>query len=166
MKQTVAAVFGDPAQARQAIEELGTSGFEAEQISTMVSEAHKTKLLVTPDAQAVDGIAAGGFVGAVLGSLTAIGAFLLPGVGVLMASGPLLGVLAGMGAGAATGGIAGGLIGLGLPDEEARLVAKDLEAGRTVVTATTSDPKMIALAQDVFGKFSPDRVFTYDAPAS
>lgn len=163
MQQTVAAVFDDPANAQQAINELGASGFQADQISTLVSEAKKTQLMVRPDVHGVDGIALGGLAGTVLGGLTAAGAFLIPGVGAVLAAGPVLTVLAGMGAGATTGGLAGGLIGIGLPDDEARLVAEDLEQGRVWVSVATTDEKMTAHALQILGQFGPARVATFAA---
>ena len=44
----------------------------------------------------------------------------IPGVGPLIAAGPLMATLAGMGVGGAVGGILGALVGMGIPEYEAK----------------------------------------------
>jgi hypothetical protein len=61
------------------------------------------------------GVATGGVVGGTLGLLAGIGALAIPGVGPLIAAGPIMGALAGMGVGGAVGGLIGALVGMGIP---------------------------------------------------
>jgi hypothetical protein len=71
--------------------------------------------------------------------LIGIGAITVPGIGPVLAAGPLGTALAttlvGAGIGAATGGIIGALVDAGVPEEEARLYQTGVERGGVLVTA-------------------------------
>ena len=67
------------------------------------------------------GVGVGGVVGGTLGLLAGIGALAIPGVGPLIAAGPIIASLAGMGVGGAIVGLVGALVGLGIPEYEAKL---------------------------------------------
>jgi hypothetical protein len=58
----------------------------------------------------------GAVISGVLGWLVGIGALAIPGVGPLIAAGPVVAALAGVGMGGAVAGIAGALIGMGIPE--------------------------------------------------
>ncbi|MGW8956040.1 hypothetical protein [Paenibacillus sp. NPDC055715] len=62
------------------------------------------------------GAATGGVVGGGAGLLVGIGAFAIPGIGPILAAGPIAATLTG----AAVGAGAGGLVGLGIPEDDAR----------------------------------------------
>ncbi|HEY7334580.1 MAG TPA: hypothetical protein VH639_06825 [Bryobacteraceae bacterium] len=51
--------------------------------------------------------------------LAGIGAIAIPGVGPLIAAGPIMALLAGAGAGGAVGTLIGALVGMGIPEYEA-----------------------------------------------
>jgi len=86
-----------------------------------------------------DDAARGAGIGAVLGGLggllVGLGALAIPGVGPVIAAGPLLAALTGAGVGAVTGGIVGALVDLGVPDEEAQLYSEGLRRGHVLVIA-------------------------------
>jgi hypothetical protein len=97
-----------------------------------------------------DGAAAGAGIGAVLGGLTGLlvglGALVIPGIGPVLAAGPLGSALAGLvgaGVGAVGGGLAGGLLGalvdMGIPEEEAQYYAEGVRRGGALVTARVDD---------------------------
>ncbi len=90
---------------------------------------------------AVTGAASGGVLGGSLGFLVGIGALAIPGVGPLIAAGPLLAALSGAAAGATVGGIAGGLIGLGMPEIEAKRYENRIAEGNILISvfAETGD---------------------------
>jgi hypothetical protein len=68
---------------------------------------------------AATGAVSGGVLGGILGLLAGIGALAIPGIGAVVAAGPLAAALVGAGVGAATGGLVGALVGLGIPKDEA-----------------------------------------------
>src|SRR4051812_19354202 len=78
---------------------------------------------------AIAGAGAGGALGGVLGVLAGVGALAIPGVGPLIAAGPLLAALSGVAAGAAVGGLTGALIGMGVPEIEAKAYEGKLRGG-------------------------------------
>ena len=88
--------------------------------------------------KAPEGAMAGGgtglVVGGALGWLVGIGTLAIPGVGPLLAAGPIVAALAGAGVGSAVGGIAGGLIGMGLPEIEAKRYEEEIKRGRILLS--------------------------------
>jgi len=75
----------------------------------------------------------GGVAGAA-GWLAALGLAAIPGIGPLLAAGPIMAALAGAGIGAAVGGITGALIGMGIPEEDAEVYEEGVHRGGTLVT--------------------------------
>lgn len=86
-----------------------------------------------------DEVAKGAGIGAAIGGLggllVSLGALAVPGVGPVLAAGPLLAALTGAGVGAITGGIVGALVDLGIPDEEAHIYSEGLRRGHILVIA-------------------------------
>ena len=131
-RSTVVGVFENDEQARQAVNELESMGFNADQIGY----AGHDKGGVSGD-QATDvagaatsGAVGGGVAGGVLGALAA---GLIPGVGPIIGAGILTATLVGAGAGAAAGGLLGGLTGLGVSEEDAKYYDDEFKAGRSLV---------------------------------
>jgi len=108
-----------------------------------------------PEGAAI-GAGAGGAAAALAAGLTSVGAIATGGAG-LLAAGPLIAALAGAGAGAAGGGLLGTLIGMGLTEEEAKILDEEIREGGLLVTvepqSDAPDPKPI------FARNSAKRVF-------
>jgi hypothetical protein len=134
---TLISVFSDNTQANEAMVELKQAGFTEEQIGFATRE---TEVVVNAGEDAVKGAVAGGIVGGIVG---AAGAFLIPGMGTVIAGGLLANVLGAALAGASTAGLAGGFIGaihvIGISDEEASFYSDELQSGRTIVTVQSAD---------------------------
>jgi hypothetical protein len=81
-----------------------------------------------PEGTAV-GATTGGVIGGVLGWLAGIGTLAIPGVGPLVAAGPIVAALTGIGVGGTIGGIAGALIGMGFPEFEAKRYEGRIRSG-------------------------------------
>jgi len=90
---------------------------------------------------AATGAGSGAVIGGTLGLLAGIGALAIPGVGPLIAAGPIMAALAGVGVGGAVGGVTGGLIGLGIPEFEAKRYEGRIHAGGILLSVhcDTSD---------------------------
>jgi tetrahydromethanopterin S-methyltransferase subunit C len=75
------------------------------------------------------------------GLLAGIGALAIPGVGPLIAAGPIMATLSGAAAGALVGGLAGALIGLGIPEIEAKQYEGKIKDGNILLSVhvTTSE---------------------------
>src|SRR5580658_6961589 len=131
------AVFGiykTRGQAENAVDRILAAGFTNNDISVLLPDNSSTKEFAhekntkAPEGTTT-GVAAGGAVGGTLGLLAGIGALAIPGVGPLIAAGPIVGALAGVGAGGALGGLVGALVGMGIPEYEAKRFEGQIKAG-------------------------------------
>lgn len=75
------------------------------------------------------GATTGAVVGGILGWIVGIGALAIPGLGPLVAAGPILAALTGVGVGGAVGGVTGALIGFGVPEFEAKRYESRVQKG-------------------------------------
>jgi len=108
------------------ISSLLNAGFTDSDISILLPESLSgakemgmEKATKAPEGTAV-GVTTGGVIGGTLGLLVGIGALAIPGIGPLIAAGPIVAALAGLGVGGTVGGLTGALIGLGMPEFEAK----------------------------------------------
>jgi uncharacterized membrane protein len=142
-------------QAEDIVEELKDAGFANDQISVLLPETQGTREFAhEKHTKAPEGATTGGATGAVsggvLGWLAGIGALTIPGVGPLIAAGPIVSALAGVGAGAAVGGLAGALIGMGIPEYEAKRYETKIKAGNILVSVHSDDREQRETAKDIF----------------
>lgn len=122
------AVFGIYAtrdSAEEAVDALRRAGFRNTDISALFPDNAGTKDFAhEKNTKAPEGATTGGasglVVGGVLGWLVGIGALAIPGIGPLIAAGPIVAALAGAGALGTVGGIVGALVGMGIPEYEAK----------------------------------------------
>lgn len=125
-------------EAIAAIEELKRQGYRSEDIS-IVSKRQSDVDLISDETGAevmegaVTGIAAGGALGGIGGVLLGLGALAIPGVGPIVAAGPIATGLTGLAAGASIGGLAGAFVGMGVSAEEANRYNEQVEAGKILV---------------------------------
>ena len=108
-----------------AVDTLRVQGFRNTDISVLFPENEGTKDFAhEKHTKAPEGTATGATTGAVIGGglgwLAGIGALAIPGVGPLIAAGPIVAALTGLGVGGAVGGITGALVGMGIPEYEAK----------------------------------------------
>ena len=119
MKKSVIGIVESETQAEQIVSDLQAGGTPSSQISVLFPDKRGTKDFAhehntkAPEG-AVAGVGAGGVIGGTIGLLAGIGALAIPGVGPLIAAGPLMAALSGAAAGATVGGVAGALVGLGI----------------------------------------------------
>jgi len=154
-KTAVFCITNSRNHAERIIDRLQGAGFAYSEISVLMPEtdshhdiAH-VKSTKAPEGTAT-GAATGGVTGGVLGLLAGIGALAIPGVGPLIAAGPILAALSGAAVGAATGGVVGGLIGLGIPEIEARIYEGKLKTGNYLVSVHAHDHEEVRRAKDIY----------------
>jgi hypothetical protein len=146
-KTSVFAIYPSRPKAERAVSGLINAGFAAADISVLLPQNLGDREIATEKStKAPEGAAAGAGTGALLGGtlgmLAGIGALAIPGVGPLIAAGPIMATLAGIGAGGAVGGFAGALVGAGIPEFEAKRYAGIVEKGGGIllsVHCATSD---------------------------
>ena len=128
----------DSSHAVLILNQLQRGGISANEISVMHSDG-KGHLATENSTKAPEGAAAGAGTGALLGGavgwLAGIGALAIPGLGPLIAAGPILGALSGLAVGGTVGGLTGGLIGMGIPEYEAQQYERHLRDGKVLISA-------------------------------
>jgi hypothetical protein len=82
-----------------------------------------------------------------MGLLAGIGMLAIPGVGPLIAAGPILATLAGVGAGGAVGGLVGALVGMGIPEYEAKRFEGAVKGGGTLLSVHCATSDLVTLAK-------------------
>lgn len=152
--QKVAGVFLTQHEASEAIEELKRYGYDANDISVISkdhedAEALSEKTGTKAPEGAAGGATAGGILGGVGGLLAGLGALAIPGIGPLLAAGPIATALAGIAVGATGGGLVGGLIGLGIPEQEAKSYEEHIGGGRMLILVDTSSDRKLEV-EDIF----------------
>ena len=153
--KSVYAIAISEGQANQIVDSLTNSGFSSNDISVLFPDKETThefsheKNTKAPEG-AVTGAATGGVLGGTLGLLVGIGALAIPGVGPLIAAGPLLAALSGAAAGATVGGIAGGLIGLGIPELEAKRYENRIAEGNILISVLAETGDQVSSAKEIF----------------
>jgi hypothetical protein len=152
------AVFGiaqSTDQAETIVSELKAAGFSNNDVSVLFPDKSTTRDFAhEKHTKMPEGAAIGGTVGlsagAVLGWLAGIGTLAIPGVGPLIAAGPIMGALSGAAVGAATGGLSGGLIGLGIPEYEAKRYEEKIRGGNTLISVHTDNSDQRDKAKKIF----------------
>jgi hypothetical protein len=103
--------------------------------------------------KAPEGATAGGLSGGVLGGtlgwLAGIGALAIPGLGPLVAAGPIMGMLSGIGVGAAVGGVAGALVGFGIPEYEAKRYEGRIRDGGILLSVHADNSDWVKRAEKI-----------------
>jgi hypothetical protein len=162
-KKSVFCIVPHRTQAELIVERLKTEGFSNNDISVLFPDESTTRDFGhEKNTKAPEGIAtgasAGGVVGGALGWLAGIGALAIPGVGPLMAAGPIFAALSAAAVGAAVGGIAGGLVGLGIPELEAKRYEGKIKAGNILLSVHTEDTGQVGAVEKIFASVSAEDI--------
>jgi len=147
-------IFRDRTHAEAGVASLIAAGFREADISVLLAEnvgtkdfAHEKHTKAPEGATA--GAGAGAVIGGTLGLLAGIGVLSLPGLGVFIAAGPIMGALAGVGSVGVAGGIVGAVIGLGIPEFEAKRYAGLIKEGRTLLSVHCDNADWVTRAKQV-----------------
>jgi hypothetical protein len=130
------------------------AGFRAADISILLPENLGSKdIAVAGASKAPEGATAGGVsgaaIGGVLGWLAGIGSLAIPGVGPLIAAGPIVGALAGAGAVGAAGGLIGAIAGFGIPEYEAKRYEGRIRKGGILLSVHADDSEWTSKAKEI-----------------
>jgi hypothetical protein len=138
--KTVVGFFSSPRQAEQAITNLLLAGFPREQISMLASDArNKETPAVGPIHEVGEDSEAGrdAVIGGIAGLVAGVVASAIPGIGPILAIGPLAAAIGGLGIGAAAGGLIGVLKDHGISEQEAEFYAEGVRRGGALVSIHT-----------------------------
>jgi len=155
MARAVFCIATSHSQAEAIVNQLKTGGFSSNDISVLFPDKRGTKDFAHEQhTKAPEGAAAGagtgGILGGALGWLAGIGALAVPGVGPLLAAGPIVAALSGAAVGAALGGLTGALVGMGIPEYEAKRYEGKVREGNILISVHTENSKELGSAKTIF----------------
>jgi hypothetical protein len=157
MAERNTAVFGIYAtavDAERGVDTLIAAGFPSADISVLLPDNQSTKDFAhhketkAPEGTAA-GVTAGGILGGTLGVLAGVGALAIPGVGPLIAAGPIVAGLAGLGVGGAVGGLVGALVGMGIPEYEAKRYVGRVKDGGVLLSVHCDNSEGVTRAKEL-----------------
>jgi len=155
MARAVICIAKSEEQATRIVDDLKAAGFSNNDVSVLLPDRagsrdfaheHHTK---APEGAAT-GAVAGGVTAGVLGWLVGIGTLAIPGVGPLIAAGPIMAALGGVAAGGAVGGLAGALVGFGIPEYEAKQYEGKIKNGNILISVHADDSRQRKIAKEIF----------------
>jgi hypothetical protein len=146
MDKTVIGVFKSRGQADKTVDEFKSKGFGEKEINVVAREDRaggggESEGMMGGRLQS--GIATGGTIGGLAGVLAGVGALAIPGIGPVIAAGPIAAGLTG----AVAGGVAGGLVDLGIPEDRGKFYEGRVREGDIVVAIRSDERKVDEAAQ-------------------
>jgi len=165
MDRAVICLAKSESQASNVVSQLKSAGFPGTDISVLFPDREGSRDFAhKQETKAPEGATAGGVTGGVLGGalgwLAGIGTLAIPGVGPLVAAGPILAALTGAAAGGAVGGVTGALVGYGIPEYEAKVYEGKIRDGNILISVHTEDSKERARAKEIFQRAGCEDVAT------
>jgi uncharacterized protein (TIGR02271 family) len=142
--RTIVGLYDKFEDTQQVVRELTDAGFDKNNINLIAHDNNGKLSKQAGSGEKQDlknGAVAGAAVGGIGGLLVGLGALMIPGVGPVLAAGPIAAALAGAGVGAAGGALVGALIDLGIPEEQSHRYAEGVRRGGTLVTVQTDDQR-------------------------
>jgi uncharacterized protein (TIGR02271 family) len=149
MAKTVVGLMDSFNEAENVVDDLVRNGFDRDNIGLVAqdegekypSERAKERGGGREAEGAMKGAGAGAAIGGVAGLVMGITGLAIPGIGPIIAAGPIAATLAGAGVGAVAGGLIGGLTNLGVPEEHAHYYAEGVRRGGILVTVACEDAR-------------------------
>jgi phosphohistidine swiveling domain-containing protein len=144
VKKALFGVAKSEDRAASIVDQLKVAGFSENDISVLSSNRVGSRHFAHEQhTKAPEGAAFGAVSGVVLGAafgwLVGIGTLAIPGLGPLLAAGPIIAALTGAGGGAVVGGVMGTMIGMGMPEFEAKQYDDKMKGGNILISVHTED---------------------------
>jgi len=156
MIKTVVGSFDSIADATSAADTLRAAGFLETDVNVVANNAQRTPVGATTvvdtathvrvgdDATsgAATGAIAGGAIGGAAGLAVSLMGLAIPGIGAILAAGPIVAALSGAGAGAVAGGLIGALTDQGVDETVAEYYAEAVRRGAALVTIRADESRV------------------------
>jgi hypothetical protein len=180
MNRVVIGLFSETRNAQNAINEMEKMGLDPKNISLVMRDEGKARILSKDTgAHVVEGTTKGAVVGAMLGGLAgflvATGVLGATGVGALFIAGPLATALgltgtaattvSGAATGALAGGLVGALVGIGIPREDAKMYEQRIAEGGILVAVPALD-KEVNEVKEIFNEWGGEEIRIIDSRPS
>jgi hypothetical protein len=160
-KKAVICIASSETQAESIVDRLKRTGFSNQDISVLFPDKRGTKDFAHEhNTKAPEGATTGASAGGVVGWLAGIGALAIPGVGPLIAAGPIMAALSGAAVGAAVGGVTGALVGMGIPEYEAKRYEGKIKGGNILISVHSEDGEETKRAKAIFEEFGAEDIST------
>jgi hypothetical protein len=154
-------------QVESAVDQMKADGFRNTDISVLFPQGGGTKDFAhekntkAPEGAAT-GVGSGAVIGGTLGWLAGIGSLAIPGVGPLIAAGPIMAALAGAGVGGAVGGIVGALVGMGIPEYEAKRYEGLVKDGGILLSVHCDNSEWVGRAKEMLKRTGAEDIGSTD----
>ncbi|WP_414621884.1 DUF2382 domain-containing protein [Calothrix sp. CCY 0018] len=169
-----AGLFYSREEAEAAVRGLKDAGFDQDRISVIARDADKVEGVQSTenvgnkaDEGAAAGALTGGALGGITGLLVGLGALAIPGIGPIIFAGAeataIATTLAGGAIGAATGGLVGALVGLGIPEEKAKVYNDRVSGGSFLVMVTGTEAE-VKRVETIMQRCGVEEFGIYNAP--
>lgn len=152
MSKTLVGIFVDHASAENAAIEMKKNGLKTSHISILNKQGEESNEPTNTDTQSnhgtftndnvSDGVITGTVIGGTAGLLIGIGSVVIPGLGVIAAAGPIVGLLSG----SITGGVLGGIVDLGIDEDSGKKYHEDIKSGKTFFSMECKDENVEKVA--------------------
>ena len=142
MPKTIAGFFRTRPEAETAESALLNAGFTRDRVSFVAGDTRGHDIPALGPIKNVEGdteLPKDAFLGSAIGLAVGMIAVFIPGIGPLIAAGPLGGAIAGLSVGAGAGGLVGLLKDHGVSEEEAEFYAEGVRRGGALITAQYSN---------------------------
>jgi len=150
--KTIVGSFDSFEEAQEVLHDLQQRGFSRDDISVIANNVTgryssesagvgQSRGVSDTGASTATGAAAGGVLGGAAGLVVGLMGLAIPGIGPIVAAGPIAAALAGAGVGAIAGGLIGGLTGVGVSEDDAAYYAESVRRGGALVTVRADDSR-------------------------
>lgn len=157
MSKTIVGIFDNQSSAENAARQINDNELKSGDISILAKQSetnnaqdqlgktssHPTTINETQINDNIsDGVVSGTVLGGIAGLVIGLGTIVIPGLGIIAAAGPIVGLLSG----AVTGGVVGGLVDLGIPEESSRQYENEIRQGRILLSTKCEDSNIDKLS--------------------
>ncbi|MGM0470667.1 MAG: general stress protein [Bacillota bacterium] len=140
--KTIVGVFADHQQAESALSELKDAGYSTDELSLVAKgeEGREGEQMEMTNQNLSDGAATGGALGGAAGLLASAGALAIPGIGPVLAAGPIAAGLSG----SVAGGLTGALVDYGIDEQQGQDYAEEVRQGNMLAIYEGAESKEAA----------------------
>lgn len=152
MTHTLAGFFRTRSEGEAAQQALLSAGFPRDNVSYVAGDSASQDTPTVGPLSSVEGnteLPKDAFLGGAIGLAVGMIAVVIPGIGPLIAAGPIGGAIAGMSVGAGAGGLIGLLKDHGVSDEEAQFFADGVAKGGSLITVKAASDDEEKRARDL-----------------
>ncbi len=126
-------IFETVNEANNVISRLREIGYSDDDITVLAKDKEKMDHLEGDVDKVGAGAAIGGTIGGIAAAIPALGLLAIPGIGPILAAGPIAVILGGVLAGGVAGGLIGAFAKMGINEEDAKKYEYQLEQGKIIV---------------------------------